>query len=100
NTFTATTTATDGWAEAIDRASKLAISAGGFIADAWQGLHIVWYATTTGLLKIGKGFAWVGDKAARAAQWIGEKFVAAWDLTLSSWGIVGNTLLAAWNALR
>lgn len=98
--FTGASIEAEGFGSTIDRVMDFAVKAGGFVADAWQGLNIIWLAVKQGLYQVGTGFAFLADMGTRAAQWIAAKFSAAFDLIEAAWDVVGQSLVVAWDALK
>ncbi len=98
--FTGASVEANGFAETVDNAMTFAVKAGGFIADAWQGLNIVWIAIKDGLYTVFTAITFVADAGVQAAQWIGAKFSASFDLVVAAFAVVKDALMTGWGGLE
>ncbi len=90
----------DGLGKIFDKMIGYAVKGAGFIADAWDGLRIVWEGFKVGVNSIGQSFAWVWDKTARFFQWIGTKAVQTWRLIETRFMVVVDGIRYAWASLK
>ncbi len=100
NAFVDTAKSTNGFGNVIDNVMNFAIKAAGFVADAWQGLKIIWHALLIGVAELGKGILKVADWADFAAKWWAAKFKQAIDAVMASWEAMKAGFAVIWAAMK
>jgi hypothetical protein len=84
----------------IDRVIEWGIKGVGFLANAWQGLGLIWQSLKVGILRIGGAGVEMADSLVKAAQWIGAKFGQAWTLIGSAADTLWSALKVGWAAAK
>jgi hypothetical protein len=100
NSFVDAAKASNGFGETIDNVMTFAIDAAGFVANAWQGLKIVWHALLVGVSLLGEGVLRIADQADFVAKWWITKFKQVGEALSATWKAMGAGFSVIWAGLK
>jgi hypothetical protein len=98
--FTEASIEANNWADAVEAANSVALFAAGAVANAWQGLKFAGLSVAAAFGFAATILSALAQAAIHAAQMIGAKFKASWEVVTSGATEMVELVSLAWAKLK